>query len=330
MSGSENEHRAASDFRLWRVLALVLPAFVLAAAAVVFFGFYDGLARLQALMRPPLVPATGKVLYNGKPLANARIFTQPLRPGLRGSIAFTDDDGSFTLQYDNQGKWADGAYVGEHKVTVAGYGPQPPAGAPPLLTPPEYESFDTTPLRIHVTRDPKQNVFTLELSGEPGGQRPMAGGPGAGGRGGGGPAAPPGGGFGRGRLGGREGPPGPLPEGAPRPAGPGGGFVSPETMVEKGMESFDKDGDAKLNADELREAIGIFGEVLRNADANKDGFVDAEEMLHALTAGRPAAGASPTPDAPSSAPEPAPGAEKQSQGANPPANNPPNPTELRQ
>jgi hypothetical protein len=59
-------------------------------------------------------------------------------------------------------------------------------------------------------------------------------------------------------------------------------------MVERGMETFDKDGDGKLNADELREAIGIFGDDLRTADTNGDGFVDSQEMLRALGGAPPA------------------------------------------
>lgn len=286
-------------FRVWRVLLIVFPAALIAALAVAFFGFLDGWALIQSLTRPPLVPVTGKVLYNGSPLANARIWTQPLKPGLRGSIGFTDDEGRFKLEFDDKGRWVDGAFVGEHKVTVAGYGPQRGPAPPDLLTPPQYEQFDTTPLRITVTPDPAKNDFTLELQGEPGGARALAGGPGGAGAGGGPPAGGPQGQRRRGA--GARGPfagagpvppPGGLPSNVPAggqpPAGRGRGPVSPQIMVERGMETFDKDGDGKLNADELREAIGIFGDDLRTADTNGDGFVDSQEMLRALGGAPPA------------------------------------------
>ncbi len=267
-------------FRLSRVLLIVIPAVVLAAGAVAFFGFLDGMALVQRLTRPRLVSVSGTVLYNGQPLANARIMTKPLKEGLRGSIGFTDEQGKFTLEFDNAGRWVPGAYVGEHKVTVAAYGAQPPAGPPPLLTPEPYEKFETTPLTIRVTPDANANHFQLELSGEPTGNRPLSGGPGAGRSGGPGR---------RGDFGGRRGgfprPGGPAGFG-PGPVGPPGGRgrgpVSPQMMVERGMDTFDKDADGKLNTEELREAAHIFGDDVLKADQNNDGFVDAQELLRAL------------------------------------------------
>ncbi|GIW96622.1 MAG: hypothetical protein KatS3mg110_4663 [Pirellulaceae bacterium] len=277
MSESLDTAGGQSSFRLSRVLWVVVPALLLAGGAVVFFGFLDGMALIQRLTRPPLVPVTGTVFFNGQPLANARVMTKPTKEGLRGSVGFTDEQGNFYLEFDNAGTWIKGAYAGEHKVTVAAYGEQPPAGPPPLLTPEVYERFETTPLVINVTRDPSANHVRLELKGEPAGSRPLSGAPGDGGRGGG----PGRGGRRGGGFGGPGGPPsfGPPAGGAP---GRGRGPVSPEMMVARGMETFDKDGDGKLNADELREAIGIFGASLENADKNSDRYVDAQEMLEAF------------------------------------------------
>jgi hypothetical protein len=75
---------------------------------------------------PPLGQVTGKVTMGGQPLANATVRFAPKDPiygeGQNGkhlaasvSMGMTDDAGRYTLLYV---KDANGAYVGQHKVTI--------------------------------------------------------------------------------------------------------------------------------------------------------------------------------------------------------------------
>jgi hypothetical protein len=69
-----------------------------------------------------VVPVSGKVTLEGKPLANAAVVFQPIRtednayPG-EGSIAKTDENGEFTLELQLT-KGTKGAYVGKHRVEI--------------------------------------------------------------------------------------------------------------------------------------------------------------------------------------------------------------------
>ena len=72
---------------------------------------------------PSLVPATGTVTYNGKPLANATV-TLLSTTGGRIAVGQSDAGGAFILTTDGK----DGAVPGSHKVSVVaiegGTGPQ--------------------------------------------------------------------------------------------------------------------------------------------------------------------------------------------------------------
>lgn len=166
-AGETSENRSPRP-RL--VFAVIMPGAVLFLGVVAFLGFFDGLALLAGLTRPPLVPGKGQVIYQGKPLPNAQLFSRPLRGNLKGAAGFCDDDGRFEWMTDIQGEYIKGAYAGEHMITVIAYGPQPgPISAPPLFSPKQYASFATTPLRITVSRSPGENEFLITLEGEPGG-----------------------------------------------------------------------------------------------------------------------------------------------------------------
>jgi hypothetical protein len=111
--------------------------------------------------RPPLVPVTGQVLMEGKPVAGASVmFVGDGRP----ATGVTDAGGRFVL-----GTWTngDGVLAGEYVVcvtqqTVAGPGDSDYA-VPNNLLPPVYGAVDTTPLRARVERGTTNDV-RLELS----------------------------------------------------------------------------------------------------------------------------------------------------------------------
>jgi hypothetical protein len=68
---------------------------------------------------PQIVPVSGTVTLDGKPLPNAEIRFIPTRPGLDGNmvgIGVTDDDGKYTLRLP--GKTESGCCACECKITV--------------------------------------------------------------------------------------------------------------------------------------------------------------------------------------------------------------------
>lgn len=175
---------APSQFRLFRVLLIIVPVALICVTIIAFVLFGDAENVLADLTRPPIAPVSGQVFFNDKPLADAQIFTEPVGGNGSEAMGWTDDQGNYSLKTDIRGKLIDGATVGEHKVAVLVYADAAPFGEPPLLTPRVYARVGTTPLRINVSRDEKQNQFKLELEGEVE-ERPRRGG------GGGPPARPP-------------------------------------------------------------------------------------------------------------------------------------------
>jgi hypothetical protein len=80
----------------------------------------------------PVAPASGVVLLDGVPLANAHITTQPIatdspNPG-PGSFGRTDAEGRFDLELVNPA--IRGAIIGEHRVLIRPTGAVPPAVVP--------------------------------------------------------------------------------------------------------------------------------------------------------------------------------------------------------
>ena len=204
-------------------------------------------------MNPPLVAATGQVMYQGKPLAGAEISTRHTNGNLRSSVGWTDEQGRFTLRTDIDG-YIDGAYAGEHQVVVTASEIINAPAAPPLLTPAKYASLDTTPLRIVVSRVATENEYVLKLEGDPP-ERP------SGGRGGG-----------RGGGGGRQ-------------AAGGAGF-DPEAIVGRVFDNYDKDDDDRLSSEEMQAIEGERADRIRQADANEDGLVGRNELIQAISAMR--------------------------------------------
>jgi len=65
--------------------------------------------------RPPVYPATGQVLLNGEPVADATVTFQPEDPAGKGGSAMTDSNGYFEAQTFEPG---DGLTEGVHNVAV--------------------------------------------------------------------------------------------------------------------------------------------------------------------------------------------------------------------
>jgi len=171
---SEASSCAASSLRMGNILKLVIPIAVLLGGAFLFFGVFDGAKWMTDAMKPPLVDVTGQVLFNGEPLPQAQISTQPLEPGLRGAIGTTDEQGRFSLLTQVEGDFLKGAYAGEHLVTVVRRHDVMTFGVPPLMTPEVYSSFDSSPLRIVVAEgQPLELVMEGEFSEPPPAGPPM-------------------------------------------------------------------------------------------------------------------------------------------------------------
>jgi hypothetical protein len=76
-------------------------------------------AASQGVKEAPLIPVSGKVTLDGRPLADAVVVFTPILKGKEGkpqSSGTTDADGSFTLHVDKKRK---GAIVGPHRVTIS-------------------------------------------------------------------------------------------------------------------------------------------------------------------------------------------------------------------
>ena len=72
--------------------------------------------------KPPVAPASGKVLYNGEPLPYGNIMFQPAQGQTGGAVI--QPDGTFRVSTFSE---YDGAIIGSHKVSVACYSSQAPS-----------------------------------------------------------------------------------------------------------------------------------------------------------------------------------------------------------
>jgi hypothetical protein len=119
---------------------------------------------------PQLVPVSGKVHYNGRPLEFGSVTFQPAsgQPA-QGDI---QPDGSFTLSTYRPN---DGAVVGLHKVRIACYESQKPGAIKPpgeqtlgkLLIPQKYSLFDQSGFTAEV-RAENNEPFAFEMTGPAG------------------------------------------------------------------------------------------------------------------------------------------------------------------
>jgi hypothetical protein len=125
---------------------------------------------------PQIVPVSGTVTLDGKPLPNAEVRFIPTRDGLDGNmvgIGVTDDDGKYTLRLP--GKTESGCCACECKITIT-EGPIPDdlrgndqMAATNFLKnlknrpiPKSFTRMADTPLVVTVT--PEQTDYPIELS----------------------------------------------------------------------------------------------------------------------------------------------------------------------
>ncbi len=106
------------------------------------------------LREPELVPVTGRVQYDGKPLSNGFVVSLPTRGGL-SALSALDDEGRFDLSTNG----VPGASVGTHRLTVQAYTREMP---PQPRIPAKYSSVDQTPLKFSVKKS-AANHFDFQL-----------------------------------------------------------------------------------------------------------------------------------------------------------------------
>jgi hypothetical protein len=125
-----------------------------------------------------LARVSGKVRYNGQPLADATVLFAPEEHGARAASATTDNKGYYRLTtFDS----FDGAKVGKHRVAVYRLEKvsmeevdriltpeEQRTGKPPqkLLSPARYRDINTSGFTAEVVAR-KKNVFDFELTDGP-------------------------------------------------------------------------------------------------------------------------------------------------------------------
>lgn len=117
---------------------------------------------------PDLAKVTGKVIFNGEPLADALVTFSPNSETARGSMGTTNEQGVYVLEYTAD---KSGVPVGEYRVSItserAGFSDE--SGAGKHIEPRE----EILPIRYHAetelkaTVNPGENTIDFDL--KPGG-----------------------------------------------------------------------------------------------------------------------------------------------------------------
>jgi hypothetical protein len=112
---------------------------------------------------PQVVPVTGTLLYQGKPVANALLNFEP-EFGRQG-WAITDEQGKFKINYDRH---QDGAVVGKHKVWLEYRVPGKPKDAEPPSAPAQFRalfdkySYAKSNLQVQIKPDTREIKLELD------------------------------------------------------------------------------------------------------------------------------------------------------------------------
>ncbi|MDP7019532.1 MAG: hypothetical protein QGG36_27290, partial [Pirellulaceae bacterium] len=173
-------------FSIANVLVVIGPILLIFVGGVGIYAFFGN--PLSMLGGGKLAPIAGVATIGGEPIPGGIVRTEH-ENGLPGALGSIESDGTFKLFTEIKGSAIDGAYLGNHKVTVSVF--RPPAGFGPstLVSPEEYADFSQTPFKVTVgnTNEP----LKLALEGDPIPESVVNGESG----GGGGPGGGPGGGF---------------------------------------------------------------------------------------------------------------------------------------
>lgn len=180
---STSSDTASSKGAVLGVIALLLVAAVAVWAAYIYITGKDGFSwrrfAFQEEKQPILVPATGQLFFNGKPMDNGDIRAYPVdaEAGGKMALAAIGPDGKFELMTDVDGL-KPGALPGTYKLVLnVIYPNQPGQLAPTRRLPDKYYSASTTPVTITVTDDQEKNYFPIREEGE---EAPPPGGRGGG------------------------------------------------------------------------------------------------------------------------------------------------------
>lgn len=151
-----------------------LPAVRTAAVLLAVIGCSRRVDDVWTRMRPQVFPATGTVVYQGKPCADATIMFEAMTddPQAAGKVAIgrTDTSGRFRMKTYKE---YEGAVAGPHRVSVAKveYVPNLPPNPDPAidyptvekhLLPERYRAFETSGLTVTVEPGGK-NWFSISL-----------------------------------------------------------------------------------------------------------------------------------------------------------------------
>jgi hypothetical protein len=120
-----------------------------------------GCAGDKSSQRPRVVPTTGRVLFNGQPLAGAHVTFTNVAAG-RSAYAKTDAEGKFTLTTFEHN---DGAVPGQQQISVSKLEAAPPA-EPGVDRTTTTNAAPTPPRRWSIPRrygDVATSVLTAEI-----------------------------------------------------------------------------------------------------------------------------------------------------------------------
>jgi hypothetical protein len=136
------------------------PGSIAVVAALVLVSSLVGCGRSG----PEMASVSGKVMYQGKPVPKGTIAFIPVSASGRTATGAIGPDGSYRLQTEEP---ADGAQLGEYKVTISAhdepvldYTPAVPV-KPKLLVPAQYEDPEKSELKKTVVRG--SNIFDFDL-----------------------------------------------------------------------------------------------------------------------------------------------------------------------